>query len=168
MYNTHIVDIITKIATQNPEIRQELIDLATLGYREGLIKGKLNVIAEDEEMDPSEINPDDLLEDDVVAITEDTENWFRELMELNAKAMLNSHNSDEVNGGREYMRRMRQNLNDSVDMRSNDNMIRLNKINLGQFIENFMNLKNNVAPPSRNRVKADMDKLIEENPDLFE
>jgi hypothetical protein len=167
MYNTHIVDIITKIATQNPEIRQELIDLATLGYREGLIKGKINIIAEDEDMDPSEINPDEMLQEDVEEITEDTENWFRELMELNAKAMLNSHDSDEVNSGREYMRHLRQDLNDNVHMRSNDNMIRLNKINLGEFIENMMNLKNNAAPPPRNRVKADMDKLIEENPDLF-
>jgi hypothetical protein len=164
MYNTHIVDIITKIATQNPEIRQELIDLATLGYREGLIKGKINIIAEDEDIDPSEINPDEMLQEDVEEITEDTENWFRELMELNAKAMLASHDSDEVNGGREYMKQMRL---DFYNTRTNDKMIRLNEVNLGEFIKNVMDQKNNVAPPPRNRVKADMDKLIEENPDLF-
>jgi hypothetical protein len=87
----HIVDIITKIATQNPELRQELIDLTTLGYREGLISGKLNSIIEDEEMEPDEVDVSDLLPAEMKEIINETENWFRSLMTLNARAMVAAH-----------------------------------------------------------------------------
>jgi hypothetical protein len=177
MHNMHIVDIITKIARQNPEHRQELIDLATLGYRDGLITGKLNSIAESEAMDPEELDESELLPQEVDEIIESTENWFRELMTLNAKDMVSSYDEEVREAGEEYLQQSGQ----SDDMQERKKKVlgpMLNKVNLTEFMKNFNagkadaldalfgNLQHSPAP--RNRVKADMDKLNKENPGLFD
>jgi len=173
MHNMHIVDIITKIARQNPEHRQELIDLATLGYRDGLITGKIKAVAEEEDMDPEELDENELLPQELDEITESTENWFRELMMVEAKNMnmlneyhdmLNSVEPEEVDGGQEYMDMMGYSPEEFMDAKERAKRLVLGKVDLGEFIKNFKN----TSPQPRNRVKADMDKLNKENPGLFD
>ena len=185
MHNMHIVDIITKIAQQNPEHRQELIDLATLGYRDGLITGKLNSIAESEAMEPDELGEDELLPQELDEITESTENWFRELMTLNAKDMVSSYDEEVRDAGEEYMKQMEHNPDEVQRMHRGKQLdidITVRKLKKALDIEEFMkNFKGGKieahdilfdnpphSPAPRNRVKADMDKLNEENPGLFD
>jgi hypothetical protein len=84
----NIVDLITKIASQAPEHRQDLIDLATLGYRDGLLAGKVTQITQEEELEPGLLDESDLEEYEVEEVISATEAWFRELMVLEAKAMV--------------------------------------------------------------------------------
>jgi hypothetical protein len=156
----HIVDIIIKIAGQHPEHRQELIDLVTLGYREGLITEKIKAVAEEEDMDPEELDESELLPQEIEDIKQSTENWFRELMMIEAKNMnmLNSYHNmlssiepREVDDRHEFM---------EAEVLDQGN------VDLSGIINNVKNFLKNASP--RNRVKADMDKLSEENPGLFD
>jgi len=188
MHNMHIVDIITKIARQNPEHRQELIDLATLGYREGLITGKIKAVAEEEDMDPEELDESELLPQEIDEIIESTENWFRELMTLNAKDMVSSYDEEVREAGEEYLQQSGQSdeaqlmhLHD-LHERILDIDITVRKLkkeyDIEEFMKNFKGSKiesDNIifdnsqhSPATSNRVKADMDKLNQENPGLFD
>lgn len=158
MHNMHIVDIITKIARQNPEHRQELIDLATLGYRDGLITGKIKAVAEEEDMDPEELDESELLPQEIEDIKQSTENWFRELMMIEAK------NMNMLNGYHNMLSSIEPREVD--DMGYNEFMKAQGKVDLSGIINDVKNFLKNAS--SRNRVKADMDKLSEENPGLFD
>ena len=147
MHNMHIVDIISKIAQQKPELRQDLIDLATLGYRDGLIQGKLNEIANTEDMDPSDIDEGDLAPSEMDEIIEDSENWFRNLMMYEARNM--------VENGSEIERETAQRYLDVLRKFGRGAKVDFSKFSMKKFHTN-------------NRVAAAMEDLMKENPGLFE
>jgi len=159
MHSMHIVDIITKIATQNPAHRQELIDLATLGYRDGLISEKLTRIADDEDMDINDLTEADLLPHEVDDVVKETESWFRELMMLNAKAMVASHSEDQQIAGKEYIKQM-----ETVRKNKRNTPLQVSGVDLTEFMKNFKPI------PARmgNRMKIAMDELSKEHPGLFD
>ena len=146
----HIVDIITKIAAQTPEARQELIDLATLGYREGLIQSKINEIAHLQNTEVTNITQEDIEQEDMEEIVQETENWFRNLMITTARQMIHSDDEDEKIAAREYLMRSGAAAAELIKQQMINNKIR-NSIRTGS-----------------NRVKASIEELIKENPGLFD
>jgi len=95
MDNDMIVEFINNIAERHPELRQPLIDLATLAYRDGVLAEKEILIAEFEELTPDEVHltPEEL--EDVVQKSED---WFRQLMLDTSRDMVARHNEQQQNG----------------------------------------------------------------------
>jgi (2Fe-2S) ferredoxin len=99
-----IMSLITKVAAEHPEASQDIIDIGTLAYRDGLIQGKLNEIAELEDMDPSEIDEGDITPGEMQVIIDTTESWFRGVMAMNARRMVQSHDEEEREAGEQYLR----------------------------------------------------------------
>jgi (2Fe-2S) ferredoxin len=178
MHLDQIVSLITKVAAEHPEARQDIIDIGTLAYRDGLIQGKLNEIAELEDMDPSEIDEGDITPGEMQQIIDTTESWFRGVMAMNARRMVQSHDEEEREAGEQYLREappltprpLRKGSGDH-DLQQDMQFQYIHQVkNIIQSIMGDADLTNFKPTPARatNRVQIHLDELSKENPGLFD
>lgn len=151
MHISHITNLIRKIIHDggNRTELQNLVDLATLGYRDGLLRAQVDRLVEEEGLDPLEADVGDIYPEDMERIIDETENYFQSLMTLCEHYVTESKKTSKPDPD---LVKLIENV-----LTGHKVMVDLTKFKL--------------SPPKKshtNRVKVTLDELSQEFPGLFE
>ena len=82
MQNDAIVKLLRNLTHKNPSLKQEIVDLCTLSFREGMMAQKILEIADMDGRDPMDVIPEDIMEDELQEIVYEAESFYELLANI--------------------------------------------------------------------------------------